>query len=643
MVQAPFSGLEGLFVSLLLGLNTLLGVPLVPADLGGWQVMTPFDLEEQHPTFVAQSQVIPDACRQEPSAIVRFPMVIHGAHRIYADGILVHSFGDPSFLTARSFYGSPEVSCQSIANAALIEWQVVAYSRFFSRISKMPALESNHTISNVFQETFSSIAAGNLIIISLMSLVLFRNAVALREVYSFVASNLFFALYFIFCVPFSFGLSISMLKAHKIADFGLWLGGFFLFLTFYWLNIMSKKLLLIFSAHVGIGLFFVALGWSGDMVQFGTMLPMGAFFFTMIYMFFRVFNSAFKTSESIDQHTRVNLWQVLSLGSFIVMALSDALTITGIWHAPMLLPLGIVGSTVFLGLDLNRKILEIYSERDYLRLHLEDEVKRKTDELKAMQADLVASAKMAMLGTVSAGIAHEINNSLNYVRGALQPLEKIVVRAPDQASLVKAHPLIQVMKEGLQVTFDIMNNLRSYSGLNHAKVGEYEVAELLATVLKIIRTKIPPDIKIIQEVLPGVRIEVNGAGMNQVLMNLVINAIDAHHENPPQDSAPLRMSRHGEQGKYIKIKSEEVENKILISVEDNGPGIPDSIKDSIFDPFFTTKDVGSGMGLGLHICRSEVKRHGGMLTVQSKLGYGATFTIALPVPRVPQIREAQAA
>lgn len=643
MVSAPFPALEGLFVSLLLGLNTILGVTLVSRDLGGWQVMTPFNLAEEHPTFIAQSEVISEECRRDPRAIVRFPMVIHGAHRIYADGVLVHSFGDTSFLTTRSFYGAPEIPCQSIVAASLIEWRVVAYSRFFSRISYMPALQSNHSISNVFQETFSSIAAGNLIIISLMSLVLFRSAVALKEVYSFVASNLFFALYFIFCVPFYFGFSISMLNAHKIADFGLWLGGFFLFLTFYWLNIMSKKILLIFSAHVGVALFFVALGWSGDMVQFGTMLPMGAFFFTMIYMFFKVVRSAFKTSESSDQYTRVNLWQVLSLGSFIVMALSDALTITGIWHAPMLLPLGIVGSTVFLGLDLNRKILEIYSERDYLRLHLEDEVKRKTDELKLMQADLVASAKMAMLGTVSAGIAHEINNSLNYVRGALQPLEKIVARVPDQGSVLKAHPLIQVMKEGLQVTFDIMNNLRSYSGLNHAKVGEYEVAELLATVLKIIRTKIPPDIKIIQEVLPGVRIEVNGAGMNQVLMNLVINAIDAHHESSPPDSMDKGTTRHWDQGKFIKIKTTEVENKILISVEDNGPGIPDSIKDSIFDPFFTTKDVGSGMGLGLHICRSEIKRHGGMLTVQSKLGYGATFTIALPAPRVSHKREAQAA
>jgi signal transduction histidine kinase len=192
------------------------------------------------------------------------------------------------------------------------------------------------------------------------------------------------------------------------------------------------------------------------------------------------------------------------------------------------------------------------------------------------------------------------------------------------------------MKEGLDITFDIMNSLRIYSGLNHAKVKEYQVSELLGSVLKIIKTKIPSDVQIIEEIPKGAKIEVNGAGMNQVLMNLIANALDAHREGGGDREVTAKQ-------KIVKIAFREDVNHLSLFVEDNGPGIPEDLVTRIFEPFFTTKDVGHGMGLGLHICRSEVKRHGGTLSVQSKVGRGTTFTITLPARGSQMLQEAVAA
>src|SRR5690606_7027692 len=131
-------------------------------------------------------------------------------------------------------------------------------------------------------------------------------------------------------------------------------------------------------------------------------------------------------------------------------------------------------------------------ERDYLRKNLEFEVEQKTRSLsiktseleqalatlRSTQAELIQSAKMASLGTLSAGIAHEINNSLNYVNGALAPLAALIKKAPEHAGTAKIQTLLGVMTNGLELTFSIIKSLRSYSGLNQAKLKEHQVKEL---------------------------------------------------------------------------------------------------------------------------------------------------------------------
>jgi signal transduction histidine kinase len=357
-------------------------------------------------------------------------------------------------------------------------------------------------------------------------------------------------------------------------------------------------------------------GRTGDIIQFGTMIPFVPFFAIMTISLTNLLKKLVRYGIKSEA-----AWQILSLGSFTSMALNDALTVTGLVESPMVLSIGIVGSSAFIGLDLNRKILSIYSEIEYLRANLEVEVERKTLELKAAQAEMISNAKMASLGTLSAGIAHEINNSLNYVRGSLAPLTKIIKAAVDFDGKTKALGLLQVMEEGLTVTFAIMTSLRTYSGLNHAKVKEYVLTDLVKSILNILRSKIPEFITIELAIPDDLRVEVNGAGLNQVLMNLIVNGIDAIQSKNTTQESP---------GKICISASPDGDGGVRIYVKDTGPGIPTDIIGKIFDPFFTTKDVGKGTGLGLHICRAEVARHKGTLTVKSEVGAGAEFIIHIP-------------
>jgi signal transduction histidine kinase len=235
------------------------------------------------------------------------------------------------------------------------------------------------------------------------------------------------------------------------------------------------------------------------------------------------------------------------------------------------------------------------------------------NSLRLAQADLIQSSKMASLGTVAAGIAHEINNSLNYVNGAITPLRRLLQKSANFEYGEQAHKLLGIMQEGLRLTFEIMNSLRTYSGLNQASMREHRVIDLVRSTMAIVHNRVPQGVKVEINVPDDLEIAVNGAAINQVLLNLVINALDAI----------------GDRG-MIQITAEAAQDSVHLKVHDDGPGVPLNIRDKVFDPFFTTKDVGKGTGLGLHISRKEVVRHGGSLLLDSSTPQGSTFTITLP-------------
>jgi signal transduction histidine kinase len=612
-------------VSVLMSLTSFLGVGTLPSSMeqaSPWTVEQPWHENKGVYTLEASSEVAPKECAANPEGFIEFPMIIHGAHEALLDGKRVEFFGDPTFRTVRSFYGTMLLACKNIVGGKKLTWRAYSYSQYFARVSFWPKFKAHSPNINFFQETLNAVASGGLLMLALISFFVFWGQVPHLLTLSLVGTGAAFAAYFIATTPSPFNLQFPMLYLHKMADFSLWIGTLLLFNSFRAIGLFGKKAFAVYCAHVVLAVLIISLGTTGDVIQLGTTIPFGTFFGVMGMGFYNLMQRS-----RIQGMHRTFILQILSLSSFIFISGNDVLVVLGLVHGPVLLSIGVLGGVTFLALDVHERITEAYRERDYLRHHLEDEVIKKTAEifaktealeealnsLRMAQADLIQSSKMASLGMVAAGIAHEINNSLNYVNGALTPLRRLFQKSANFEVGEQANKLFNVMGEGLRLTFEIMNSLRTYSGLNHANMREHRVIDLVRSTMNILNNRVPEGVKVEINVPDDLEVAVNGAAINQVLVNLVINALDAI----------------GDRG-LIQITAEAAQDAVCLKVHDDGPGVPRDIRDKVFDPFFTTKDVGKGTGLGLHISRKEIVRHGGSLLLDPNTENGSTFTITLP-------------
>jgi signal transduction histidine kinase len=433
-----------------------------------------------------------------------------------------------------------------------------------------------------------------------------------------------------------------MLTAHRIADLGVWIGMTSLFYSLVEQGLLSRRLMLGFSALSFLGMLVIFAGRNGDDIQFGTSIPFGGAVAVLVVALFNAFQRLDRVNIR-SASSRLQVLQLLALTSFILACFYEISVVTGVLNSSPLLPFGLLSGVFFLTLSVNEKITSTYLERDYLRKNLQKEVDKKTSELqrqtieleqtmrslRSTQAELVQSAKLASLGTLSAGIAHEINNSLNYVNGGLQPLVRILEKSLPETERSRADKLVGVMRDGLQLTMEIIKSLRAYTGLNQAKFNDVNLKQVVDTSLTILRNKTRGSIHTSVEVNPDIKVFGSVVGLNQVFMNLFSNAIDAMPNGGTlriaAQRAPLDAAVTGE-----RSHSEPNGDWVRIEVEDTGQGMPASVRERIFEPFFTTKEVGRGTGLGLHIVRTEIERHGGRLTVTSEEGKGTRFTIELP-------------
>jgi len=298
------------------------------------------------------------------------------------------------------------------------------------------------------------------------------------------------------------------------------------------------------------------------------------------------------------------------LGAFIVFLLSASVAFFLIFRVNR--PLRRIGRAV-------RKI----STGDYEKippLNTNDEFDEFVQSLNTMISEvnkrneqLVQSRKMASLGTLTSGVAHELNNPLNNISTSLQiAIEELESGDPDYNKELLADAESQIERAR-----DIVRALLEFSRDRSFKPATVYIRNLVEESLKLIKGELPALVEVNIDVAEDIYTVMEFRRMQQVLINLILNAVHA-------------MDNEG----TLTIKAENIEasRELCIRIQDTGKGIPSEHQDKIFDPFFTTKEVGKGTGLGLSVSHGIIQNHGGRIEVKSEEGAGTTFYIYLPLP-----------
>ena len=264
------------------------------------------------------------------------------------------------------------------------------------------------------------------------------------------------------------------------------------------------------------------------------------------------------------------------------------------------------------------------------------------EELKRTQQQLVQSEKMASLGRLVAGVAHELNNPISFVLGNVMALRRYAGRLHTYIEAVNAcdcahtpeleglrqelridriledmSPLLDGMIEGAERTRDIVDGLKRFSAIDRQGDEDFNLTEVIERSVRWVTRSMPPKFHIDVDLPAELPMRGSSGQLQQVIMNLVQNACDAMAETPEPRLEVRARPAAGE--------------VVVVSVADNGPGIAPEHLARLFDPFFTTKPVGQGTGLGLSISYGIVERHGGRLEAANRPEGGAVFTLLLPM------------
>ncbi|MDJ0841972.1 MAG: two-component regulator propeller domain-containing protein [Acidobacteriota bacterium] len=267
------------------------------------------------------------------------------------------------------------------------------------------------------------------------------------------------------------------------------------------------------------------------------------------------------------------------------------------------------------------------------------EVKAKNEELIKTQNQLVMSEKMATLGTLAAGVAHEVNNPNNFIYGSAQVLKRELTRyrtlleglidenADRETAAALVSPLsrmneeIKTIKEGCERISGLVQDMRHFSRMDEADWKHVDLVEGLRATINLTRSNFA-DIDLSLEAEEPVELECNPAEMNQVYLNLIVNACQAVTERHEQEPDAPRE---------VHIEARRTEQEAVFTFADTGCGIPPEQLDHIWEAFYTTKPVGTGTGLGLYSAWRIIERHQGRFEVDSEEGKGSRFTLRLPL------------
>ncbi len=253
-------------------------------------------------------------------------------------------------------------------------------------------------------------------------------------------------------------------------------------------------------------------------------------------------------------------------------------------------------------------------------------LEQKNQEILLAEAQLVQSEKMAALGQLVAGVAHEINNPVNFISSGLPSLKRDLEKLADfiapaergshyQKLRGRLDRLLEAISEGAGRTAEIVKNLRTFSRLDEAEIKTVDLSSALDSTLSLLHHQTRDRIRVVKAYGELPQVECYVSQLNQVFMNLLVNAIQA-------------IDGEG----TITITTARVdEDNVRISIRDTGDGMTEDVRQKVFDPFFTTKPVGQGTGLGLSISHGIIEKHGGSIEVESESGEGTKLTIMLPI------------
>ncbi len=264
---------------------------------------------------------------------------------------------------------------------------------------------------------------------------------------------------------------------------------------------------------------------------------------------------------------------------------------------------------------------QVEAQRRELNARLEKMVDEKTRHLKEAQAKLIQSEKMTTLGEVIAGAAHELNNPLAGILGAIQMLRSNALAHPIDSELMEGIDVLESIESAAVRCQKIVEDLVRFTTQVRCNFSEMDINQVLKDTLEIMdgpfkEQKIEAKLHLDPAVPP---IEGDFVKLLEVYVNLLQNAKSALPNGGRIDISTRLMTKYGEQP------------QLAVVIKDNGCGIPQQNMGKIFDPFFTTKPAGKGPGLGLTVSYGIIKRHGGDIDVQSTVGKGTEVTVTVPM------------
>jgi two-component system, NtrC family, sensor kinase len=283
----------------------------------------------------------------------------------------------------------------------------------------------------------------------------------------------------------------------------------------------------------------------------------------------------------------------------------------------IILPLRVIENTTGRIAKGDFKPLPVLDTRDETQRVVEA-FNRMVAELERRQDQLVQGKKMSSLGVLTAGIAHQLNNPLNNISTSCQ----IILEELDQADLEFVRKMLTNVEQEVYRARDIVKGLLEFSRVREFSLKPAPLEDVVKRSIRLISSQVPPGIDLVDDVPQDLVLELDAQRMQEVFLNLLMNATQAIKETPGE----IR----------IAATTDPASQEAVITIEDTGVGIPKDELDRVFDPFYTTKEVGVGTGLGLSIVYGIIEKHHGHIAVDSKEGEGTRFTIRMPYN--PQVK-----